>query len=84
MSVCPSARTELLGSHWVDFHEIRYLSIFLKSVDKGESSLKSYKNNEYFTWGFMYICDNVFISLLMMRSASGEGCVENQNIFYVQ
>jgi len=28
MSVCPSVRMEQLGSHWKDFHEILYLSIF--------------------------------------------------------
>ena len=27
-----SVRMEQLGSHWTDFHEIRYLSIFRKSV----------------------------------------------------
>jgi len=32
-----------------DFHEIRYLSIFRKSVDKIQASLKSEKNNEFFT-----------------------------------
>jgi hypothetical protein len=38
MSVClpdpPFVRMEQLGSHWMDFHEIWYLSIFRKSVDK--------------------------------------------------
>jgi len=28
MSVCPPARMEQLGSHWPDFHEVLYLSIF--------------------------------------------------------
>ena len=32
--VCPSVRMKQLGSHWTDFHEIWYLSIFLKSVKK--------------------------------------------------
>jgi len=30
MSVRPSVRMERLGSHWTDFHEILYLSIFRK------------------------------------------------------
>jgi hypothetical protein len=34
-----------LGSHWMDFHEIWYLSIFRKSVKKIEVSLLSDKNN---------------------------------------
>ena len=31
MSVRPSVRMEQLGSHWTDFHEIWYSSIFRKS-----------------------------------------------------
>jgi len=31
---------ELLGFHWMDCHEISYLRIFLKSVDKLQDSLK--------------------------------------------
>ena len=34
LSVCPSIRTERLGSHWTDFHEIWYLGIFRKSAEK--------------------------------------------------
>jgi hypothetical protein len=44
MSVClsvrPSVHVEQLGSHWTDFYEIWYLSIFKKSVDKMQVSLK--------------------------------------------
>ena len=29
----PPARMERLGYHWVDFHEIRYVSGFRKSVE---------------------------------------------------
>jgi hypothetical protein len=47
--VCPSVRTEQLGFHWTDFHEIRYLSIFIASVEKIQVSLKSAKNNGCFT-----------------------------------
>jgi hypothetical protein len=36
-----SVRVEQLCSHWKDFHEIFYLSIFRKSVQKIEVSLKS-------------------------------------------
>jgi len=49
MSVRPSARMEQLGSHWTNFHAIRYLCIFRKSVDKFQVSLKSNKNNGQFT-----------------------------------
>ena len=37
------------GSHWTDFSEIRYLSIFLKYVQEIQVSLEADKNNGYFT-----------------------------------
>jgi hypothetical protein len=40
---------EKLGCHGTDFHEVRYLSISGKSVEKIKVSLKSEKNNGYFT-----------------------------------
>jgi hypothetical protein len=45
LPVCPSVRTEQLGSHWVDFHEILYLRLFRKYVKKIEVLLKYEKNN---------------------------------------
>jgi hypothetical protein len=33
-SVYPSVRTEQLDPHWADFHEVWYLIIFFKSVEK--------------------------------------------------
>ena len=39
------ARTEQLGSSRTNFHEIRYLSIFRKSIDKVQVSLKPANNN---------------------------------------
>jgi hypothetical protein len=50
---------EQVGSHWTDFHGILYSSIFRKSVEKIQVPLKSGKNNEYFTWCPVYICDNI-------------------------
>ena len=53
MSVRPSVRLsvhmEKLGSHWTDFHEILFLHIFSKTVEKTQVSFKSDKNNGYFT-----------------------------------
>ena len=43
-----SVRMEQLGSHWTNFHEILYLSIFRNSIEKIRVSLKSDKNNGYF------------------------------------
>jgi hypothetical protein len=48
LSVRPSIRVEQLGSHWTDFHEIWYLSVFRKSVEKIQVSLKYDRNNG--TW----------------------------------
>jgi hypothetical protein len=40
--VCLSCRQmEQLGLHWTDFHEIWYLTIFRRSVEKIQVSLKS-------------------------------------------
>jgi hypothetical protein len=47
--VCPSFRMEQLGSHWTDFMKSGVLRIFRKSVEKIQVSLKSDKNNGYFT-----------------------------------
>jgi len=48
MSVRLFVRMEQLGYHWPYFREILYLSIFRKSIEKIEVSLKAYKNNGYF------------------------------------
>jgi hypothetical protein len=38
-----------LSFHWADFHEILYLSIFKKSIEKIQVSLKLDKKEGYFT-----------------------------------
>ena len=48
-SVCLSVRMEQLGSHWADFHEIRYLKTLRKSVGEILVWLKSDKTNGYST-----------------------------------
>ena len=62
LSVRPSVRMEQLGSHWTDFRIIGYLSILRKSVDVIQVSLKSHKNNGYFTWRPMYIFSNISLN----------------------
>ena len=47
--VCPSIRMEQLSSHWTDFDEIRNLRFLRKPVEEIQVSLKSAKNNGYFT-----------------------------------
>ena len=49
LSVCLSVCMEQLGSHWTDFHEIRYLKTLRKSVGKILVWLKSDKTNGYLT-----------------------------------
>jgi hypothetical protein len=60
--VCPSVRMEQLYFHWTVFHEILYLSIFRKSVEEIQGSLKSDKNNVYFTRRHLYIYDNIALN----------------------
>jgi len=43
-----SVRMEQLGSHWKDFHEIWYLNIFRKYIEKIQVLLKGNKNTEHF------------------------------------
>jgi hypothetical protein len=57
MSVLLSVRMEQLCPHWMDFHEIWYLSIFRKSIKKIRVSLKPDKNN--FTWRTAHIYDHI-------------------------
>jgi len=82
MSICPSARMELLGFHWTDFHEMLYWRIVRKSIEK-IVSLKSEKDKgnlreDQFT--FLIISRSV---LLRMRCVSDKSCRENQKTHFV-
>jgi hypothetical protein len=87
MSFCPcvslSVSMEQLGSLWTDFHEIWCLSIFRKSVEKIQVSLKYEKNKGYFTkdhYTFFTISRSFF---LRMRNISDKICRENHNTHFV-
>jgi hypothetical protein len=54
-----SVRVEQLYSHYTNFVETWYLSFSRKSVKKIQVSLKSDKNNGYFTWRRFHIYDDV-------------------------
>jgi hypothetical protein len=72
MSVRLSVHMEQLGSHWTNFHEIWYLGIFRKCVQKFQIALKSDKNKGSFAW--RPIC-TFYVSrsfLLRMRNVSGK------------
>jgi hypothetical protein len=60
--VCLFARMEQIGSNWTDFHEICFVRICQKSVQKIQVPLKSEENNGYFSWKPLYINDNITLS----------------------
>jgi hypothetical protein len=78
-----SVHTEKLSSHWMNFQEICYLSIFRKSVAKIQVSLKSVKNKITLLENqctFMIISHSV---LHRMSRVSDKSCRENQNTHFV-
>jgi hypothetical protein len=79
-SSCLSARPHC---HWTDFHEIWYLSIFRKSFHKIKVSLKSDKNDRYFTWRPTYFLNISRSILLRVTNVSDESCRENQNTHFM-
>jgi hypothetical protein len=52
---------EQLNSHWANFNEDWYVSFFKKSVEKIQVSLKSDKNNWYFTWRRFHIYGSIML-----------------------
>jgi hypothetical protein len=62
LSVCPYIRTERLDSYQTDCCEIWCSSIFWKSAEKNQISLKSDTNNGYFTWRPKCIYDNISLN----------------------
>ena len=47
-----------MSSHWTDFCEILYLSVFFKTCQENSSFLKIWQDNRYFTWCPIYIYDH--------------------------
>ena len=74
---------EQLGSHCSDFHEIWYLSIFRKSVEKIQVSLKSDKTNGYFTRKALHIYDYISHMYSKNENVSDNICRGNQNTHFV-
>jgi hypothetical protein len=57
-----------VGSHWTDFYEIWYLSVFGKSVEKIQAQLKSHKNNmknNVYFWSYL---TQFFLKLKMFQT----------------
>jgi hypothetical protein len=57
-----SVRMEQFGSHWTDFDEIWFLGFFRKYFLNIKVSLKSDKNNGYFTRRRFHIYDNISLN----------------------
>jgi hypothetical protein len=83
-SSCPSVRMKL-SSYWTDFDETSYLCFFFfrNSVEKIKISLKSDKNNWYFTWTlFTFVSSSRWI-LLRMRNILDKSYREIQNTRFI-
>jgi hypothetical protein len=72
LSVRPSVHMAQLGSHWRDFYESWYLSIFLKTVEKIKVSLNSHKKNGYFTRKPINIFDRISLSSSWNKKCFGQ------------
>ena len=81
ISVCPSVRVEELGSHWTEFHEIWYFSIFRYYVEKIKILLKSDKTALYESLSPFIIISRSIV--LRMRNVFEKGFRENQNTHFV-
>jgi hypothetical protein len=75
---------EQIDSHWVDFHEIWYLSILQNSVGKMQVPLIYDMNNGYFTWRPIYIFHHISLHSSYNDKFFDKTCRENQNILYVR
>jgi hypothetical protein len=77
MSVCLSIRMEQLGPQLTDFREIWYFTIFHKSVEKIQVSLKYDKNSKN-TQPLKYFYDNIELSFFRMKNISDKICRESK------
>ena len=80
LSICLSVYMKRLGSYWADFYEIWY---FPKTVRKNQVSLRSDKNNGYFTWIPTYIFIISRSVLPIMKNVSEKIWIENQNTYFI-
>jgi hypothetical protein len=80
---CLSIRMEQLVSHWTDFHEILYLSIFRKSIERTQVLLKSDKHDRQFTLRPIHIFTTPRSVIVGMRNVSEKIWRENQNAHFI-
>ena len=74
---------EQLGYHWRDVREIWYLTIFRKTVQKIEVSLKSDKNKGYFTWRPINILSYISLFIVESEMFQTKVVMKNQNTHFV-
>jgi len=74
---------EQLRSQRTGFHEIWYLYIFRRSVEKVEVSLKHDKHDGYFTGGPVFIFDQISPSSSHNEICFRQSCRENQNTRFI-
>jgi hypothetical protein len=67
---------EHLGSHWMDFHKILYLSIFRQSVERIQAPFKSDKNKEHFTLRQIYSFDHTSLNVVTIKNVSDKSCIK--------
>ena len=83
LSVCPFVRMEQRGCYWTNFHEIWYLSIFRKYVQKIHVSLKYDENKRYLHED---LCTFMMLSrwiLPILWNVSDKICRENRNTYFM-
>ena len=73
-----SLRMQQLGSHWTNFYEILYFSIFLKSVGEKVKFIKYLTRIKRTLHEHKYTFVFISCSVLRMRNASDRICRENQ------
>jgi hypothetical protein len=68
---------EQLGSHWTDFHQILYLSIFLNTLEKIQVSIKIGQEEQVLNMKSItfFIVSRSFC--LRMRNVSEKSCRDN-------
>ena len=98
VSVCPPVRMAKLGSHWTDFHEIWYLSIFRKKKYCWKHSyfikiwqewpvlyMQTDIHSRYCTWRPIYSFDHISLSSSLNAKWFGRKVLEKtKNTFCAQ
>ena len=81
--VRPSLRIQQLVSHWTGFPIMWHWSIFRKSIEKIQVSLKSDKNNGYFTWRHILIYDSISLYSIRMKKIFEAEVVEKIKTHFI-